>query len=186
MFGSRARGDHRPGSDADVAVFIDETPDPIREPMDVAGGAYRVFLDADRPFSIAITHHDAGDEPGAGVASIDRVFWLDVDENIIEPATLPTVTGAGLLDWTHSTPPARRSASRAVGSRNISAGANIRRTAHTSTATICRGGWCCGCSICSGGRLGREAERETDWSTGPEAGYIDREFDSVGKVRWRT
>ncbi|AGA34921.1 DNA polymerase beta subunit [Thioalkalivibrio nitratireducens DSM 14787] len=45
LFGSRARGDHRPDSDADVAIFIDATDDPIREQMDIAEDAYQVFLD---------------------------------------------------------------------------------------------------------------------------------------------
>jgi predicted nucleotidyltransferase len=45
LFGSRARGDHRPDSDADVAVFIDTSDDPIHEQMDIAEDAYRVFLD---------------------------------------------------------------------------------------------------------------------------------------------
>ena len=45
LFGSRARGDHRPDSDADVAVFIGDSDDPICEQMDMADEAYRVFLD---------------------------------------------------------------------------------------------------------------------------------------------
>ncbi len=45
LFGSRARGDHRPDSDADVAVFIDDSDDPIRDQMDMAGEAYHIFLD---------------------------------------------------------------------------------------------------------------------------------------------
>jgi uncharacterized protein len=45
LFGSRARGDHRPDSDADVAIFIDATDDPVREQMDIADDAYQVFLD---------------------------------------------------------------------------------------------------------------------------------------------
>ena len=45
MFGSRTRGNHRPDNDADVAVFIDDSDDPIREQMDMASEAYRIFLD---------------------------------------------------------------------------------------------------------------------------------------------
>lgn len=45
LFGSRARGDHRPDSDADVAVFIEDSNDPIRDQMDIAGEAYHIFLD---------------------------------------------------------------------------------------------------------------------------------------------
>lgn len=44
LFGSRARGDHRPDSDADVAVFMGDTPDPISDQMDMATEAYHVFL----------------------------------------------------------------------------------------------------------------------------------------------
>jgi len=43
LFGSRARGDHRSDSDADVAVFIADIDDPIREQMDIADEAYQVF-----------------------------------------------------------------------------------------------------------------------------------------------
>lgn len=44
LFGSRARGDHRPDSDADVAVFIGDAEDPVSEQMDIADEAYQVFL----------------------------------------------------------------------------------------------------------------------------------------------
>jgi predicted nucleotidyltransferase len=45
LFGSRARGDHRVDSDADVAVFIDPVADPIAAQMDIAADAYLLFLD---------------------------------------------------------------------------------------------------------------------------------------------
>lgn len=45
LFGSRARGDHRDDSDADVAVFIDPIADPIGAQMDMVEDAYLVFLD---------------------------------------------------------------------------------------------------------------------------------------------
>lgn len=45
LFGSRARGDHRPDSDADVAVFLDGVANPVAEQMDLADDAYAVFLD---------------------------------------------------------------------------------------------------------------------------------------------
>lgn len=47
LFGSRARGDHRLDSDADVAVFIDNAQDTVAEQMDLATDAYEIFLDAD-------------------------------------------------------------------------------------------------------------------------------------------
>ena len=34
LFGSRARGDHRPDSDADVAVFLEAVDDPVAAQMD--------------------------------------------------------------------------------------------------------------------------------------------------------
>lgn len=45
LFGSRARGDHREDSDADVAVFLDQVADPIAEQMDLAEDAYLLYLD---------------------------------------------------------------------------------------------------------------------------------------------
>ena len=47
LFGSRARGDHRADSDADVAVFLDPVADPVAAQMDMADDAYRLFLDSD-------------------------------------------------------------------------------------------------------------------------------------------
>lgn len=45
LFGSRARGDHRDDSDADVAVFLRPVTDAIAAQMDMATDAYSVFLD---------------------------------------------------------------------------------------------------------------------------------------------
>jgi len=45
LFGSRARGDHREDSDADVAVFLGQVTDPIAEQMDLAEDAYYLYLD---------------------------------------------------------------------------------------------------------------------------------------------
>ena len=45
LFGSRARGDHRDDSDADVAVFLESVADPVAAQMDMATDAYAVFLD---------------------------------------------------------------------------------------------------------------------------------------------
>lgn len=44
LFGSRARGDHRPDSDLDVAVFLDEVPDPIGEQMELIDDGYPILL----------------------------------------------------------------------------------------------------------------------------------------------
>ncbi|MDZ7842946.1 MAG: nucleotidyltransferase domain-containing protein [Gammaproteobacteria bacterium] len=49
LFGSRARGDHRPDSDADVAVFIDSEhrtrADLLKEQFALSGEAYDIWLD---------------------------------------------------------------------------------------------------------------------------------------------
>ena len=43
LFGSRARQDHRPDSDADLAAFVDAErracPDPLRDQLDLSGEA---------------------------------------------------------------------------------------------------------------------------------------------------
>ncbi len=43
LFGSRARGDHRPDSDADVVVFLEAVDDPVAAQMDIAEDSYAVF-----------------------------------------------------------------------------------------------------------------------------------------------
>jgi predicted nucleotidyltransferase len=49
LFGSRARQDHHPDSDADLAVFVDAEgrarPDLLRDQMDLSGEAYDIWLD---------------------------------------------------------------------------------------------------------------------------------------------
>jgi predicted nucleotidyltransferase len=45
LFGSRARGDHRPDSDADVAVFLDKVSDPIGEQLALIDDGYPILLD---------------------------------------------------------------------------------------------------------------------------------------------
>ena len=47
LFGSRARGDHRPDSDADVAVFLDQVTDPLGEQLDLIERGYKILLDTD-------------------------------------------------------------------------------------------------------------------------------------------
>ncbi len=44
LFGSRARGDHRPDSDLDVAVFLDQATDPIGEQFDLIERGYDIVL----------------------------------------------------------------------------------------------------------------------------------------------
>lgn len=44
-FGSRARGDFREESDANLAVFIDPESDPVGAQMDISGDVYLTFLD---------------------------------------------------------------------------------------------------------------------------------------------
>ncbi len=45
LFGSRARGDHRPDSDIDIAVFLDETADPLGEQFELIERGYDIVLD---------------------------------------------------------------------------------------------------------------------------------------------
>ena len=47
LFGSRARGDHRDDSDADVAIFLQPLTDAIAAQMDMASDAYAIFLDTE-------------------------------------------------------------------------------------------------------------------------------------------
>jgi antitoxin ChpS len=45
LFGSRARGEQRPDSDADVAVFLDQVTDPIGEQFDLIDAGYDILLE---------------------------------------------------------------------------------------------------------------------------------------------
>lgn len=45
LFGSRVRGDFKPDSDADVAVFLDRVTDPIREQMAMGDDAYDIWME---------------------------------------------------------------------------------------------------------------------------------------------
>jgi predicted nucleotidyltransferase len=45
LFGSRARGDHRPDSDADIAVVLDAADDPIGEQWSLIDLVYDILLD---------------------------------------------------------------------------------------------------------------------------------------------
>lgn len=45
LLGSRARGDHRPDSDADVAVFLDRVEDPLREQLALVEQGHPIVLE---------------------------------------------------------------------------------------------------------------------------------------------
>lgn len=45
LFGSRAKADFRPDSDADVAVFLDDVSEPIREQMAMCDDAYDIWME---------------------------------------------------------------------------------------------------------------------------------------------
>ena len=45
LFGSRARGDHRADSDADVGVFLDQVSDPLGEQMSLIEQGYGILLE---------------------------------------------------------------------------------------------------------------------------------------------
>ena len=44
LFGSRARGNHRADSDADIAVFVDQLEDPIEEQLMLVDESYPILL----------------------------------------------------------------------------------------------------------------------------------------------
>lgn len=44
LFGSRVRGDYRPDSDADVAVFLDHVSDPLGEQLALIDEGYPILL----------------------------------------------------------------------------------------------------------------------------------------------
>ncbi len=44
LFGSRAGGDFRPDSDADVAVFLDQVQDPLAEQLELIEEGYPILL----------------------------------------------------------------------------------------------------------------------------------------------
>jgi uncharacterized protein len=46
LFGSRARGDHCPDSDIDIAVFLDEATDPVGEQFDLIERGYDIVLNS--------------------------------------------------------------------------------------------------------------------------------------------
>jgi hypothetical protein len=44
LFGSRARGEFRADSDADVAIFLDQVQDPLGEQLDLIEAGYAILL----------------------------------------------------------------------------------------------------------------------------------------------
>ena len=62
------------------------------------------FSDSSVPFSIKLTR-GADDVMRFTVASVDRVFWLDANDQIVEGG-IPVVAADGTLTWTAGEPPA--------------------------------------------------------------------------------
>jgi predicted nucleotidyltransferase len=81
LFGSRARGEHRPDSDADLALILHERGNDGRTLMMLAELAYYVFLDT----GIMI-------QP----ITIDVEDWLNPDD-FIRPGFLRTVDREGIV-----------------------------------------------------------------------------------------
>jgi predicted nucleotidyltransferase len=81
LFGSRARGEHRPDSDADLALILHERGNDGQTFMMLAGLAYYVFLDTGimiQPITIAIED------------------WLNPD-GFLRPSFLKTVAREGIV-----------------------------------------------------------------------------------------
>jgi predicted nucleotidyltransferase len=81
LFGSRARGEHRPDSDADLALILHEHGNDGQTLMMLAGLAYYVFLDTGimiQPITIAIED------------------WLNPD-GFLRPGFLKTVDREGIV-----------------------------------------------------------------------------------------
>jgi uncharacterized protein len=81
LFGSRARGEHRPDSDADLALILHERGNDGQTLMMLAGLAYYVFLDKGimiQPVTIAIED------------------WLHPDD-FLRPGFLKTVAREGIV-----------------------------------------------------------------------------------------
>lgn len=58
------------------------------------------------PFSIVLTH-SGGEKVPYRIASLDRVFWLDQNEEIVEGG-VPTANGDGTLTWDSGEPPSAK------------------------------------------------------------------------------
>lgn len=81
LFGSRVRGEHRPDSDADLALILHERGNDGQTLMMLAGLAYSVFLDTGimiQPVTIAIED------------------WLNPD-GFLRPGFLKTVDREGIV-----------------------------------------------------------------------------------------
>lgn len=63
LFGSRARGDHRPDSDADVAVVLDVAVDPLGEQLALVDLGYDILLDTGVYIQPWVVAQDDLDDP---------------------------------------------------------------------------------------------------------------------------
>lgn len=63
LFGSRARGDHRPDSDADIAVVLDAADDPIGEQWSLIDLGYDILLDTGVPIQPWVLTQDRLNAP---------------------------------------------------------------------------------------------------------------------------
>ena len=64
LFGSRARGDHRSDSDADVAVFLDHVADPIQVQLDMVDESYPMLLSSGIHIQPWVFEAASLDDPG--------------------------------------------------------------------------------------------------------------------------
>ncbi len=69
LFGSRARGDHRADSDADVAVFLDQVTDPLGEQLSLIEQGYGILLETGINIQPWVFEFASLDDPGRYRAS---------------------------------------------------------------------------------------------------------------------
>lgn len=63
LFGSRARGDHEPFSDVDLAIIVDDTVDTARETFPLSGYAYDVLVETGAEVQPWVFHVDEWEHP---------------------------------------------------------------------------------------------------------------------------
>lgn len=63
LFGSRARGDHAPFSDVDLAIVVDETVDTSRETFPLSGHAYDVLVETGAEVQPWVFHASEWEQP---------------------------------------------------------------------------------------------------------------------------